>query len=52
MSILGLLGYGALRARGVGDPADSWLGGTPVSQGVITVGDLTSMLPCAAYVLG
>ena len=50
MTILGLLGYGAFQTRYVGDPADGLIGGTLVSQGAITVGDLTSLLLYTAYV--
>lgn len=35
---------------GVDDPTDGWPGGTLVSQGAITIGDLTSLLLYTAYV--
>lgn len=50
MTVLGLLGYGSFRARGVDDATNGPLGGTLVSQGAITVGDLTSLLLYTAYV--
>ena len=50
MTFIGLLGYGMSLCRDVCDSTDGWLGGTLVSQGAITVGDLTSLLLYTAYV--